>query len=105
MFAPRLPHGLDRRSSSRVYRMTSVRASSPEPIRDVTSRVPVLLPLPLSGAYDYAVPEGLVLAPGDYVTVPLGSRRVIGCVWDGPGGQSGAAAIAEARLRAVVERL
>ena len=28
-------------------------------------RVGVLLPLPLSGAYDYGVPEGMAVAPGD----------------------------------------
>ena len=47
-------------------------------------RVAVLLPLPLAGAYDYRVPEGLDLAPGDFVSVPLGARERIGVVW-GPG--------------------
>jgi len=42
----------------------------------------VLLPLPLAGAYDYAVPATLAVAPGDFVVVPLGSREVIGVVWD-----------------------
>jgi primosomal protein N' (replication factor Y) (superfamily II helicase) len=41
----------------------------------------VLLPLPLSGAYDYRVPEGLAVAAGDFVEVPLGSRSVLGVVW------------------------
>jgi primosomal protein N' (replication factor Y) (superfamily II helicase) len=41
----------------------------------------VLLPLALASAYSYRVPEGMVLAPGDYVEVPLGPRSVIGCVW------------------------
>src|SRR3546814_8330213 len=44
--------------------------------------VPVLLPYPLAGAYDYRVPCGVDLAPGDFVEVPLGPRRVIGVVWD-----------------------
>ena len=41
----------------------------------------VLLPLALAGAYTYAVPHGLTVAPGDYVEVPLGPRSYIGCVW------------------------
>jgi primosomal protein N' (replication factor Y) len=62
-------------------------------------RVGVLLPLPLSGAYDYRVPEGMALAPGDYVSVPLGGRAATGVVW-GP-----AAGVAEARLKTVLARL
>src|SRR3546814_18971858 len=44
--------------------------------------VPVLLPYPLAGAYDYRVPCGVDLAPGDFVEVPIGPRRVLGVVWD-----------------------
>lgn len=40
----------------------------------------VLLPLPLPEAFDYGVPEGLKLAVGDHVVVPLGPRRVRGLV-------------------------
>lgn len=46
--------------------------------------VSVLVPYPVDKAYSYAVPEGLEVAPGDYVTVPLGSREVPGVVWDVP---------------------
>jgi primosomal protein N' (replication factor Y) len=56
--------------------------------------VSVLLPLPLSGAYDYRVPKGAILEAGDFVTVPLGGRRLAGVVW-GPGSGS----VAEARLK------
>ena len=42
----------------------------------------VLLPLALAQAYSYHVPEGIVLAAGDYVEVPLGTRAVIGVVWE-----------------------
>ncbi len=45
----------------------------------------VLVPYPVDRAYDYAVPEGLDVADGDYVIVPLGARNVIGVVW-GDGG-------------------
>jgi primosomal protein N' (replication factor Y) len=34
------------------------------------------------GALDYAVPDGMALAPGDAVEVPLGPRRITGVVWD-----------------------
>ena len=40
----------------------------------------ILLPLPLAGSYDYLV-EGLALAAGDFVVVPLGRRETIGVVW------------------------
>ena len=42
----------------------------------------VLLPLALPQAYSYKVPEGMVLATGDYVEVPLGPRALIGVVWE-----------------------
>ncbi|MGP1275158.1 MAG: primosomal protein N' [Caulobacterales bacterium] len=41
----------------------------------------VLLPLPLPEAFDYAVPEGLILSEGDHVIVPLGKRLSHGVVW------------------------
>lgn len=45
------------------------------------NRVSVLLPLPLSGAFDYAVPSGLSVQVGDFVIAPLGNRQVNGVVW------------------------
>lgn len=45
--------------------------------------VPVLVPLPVPGAYSYAVPEGLAVEPGSVVQVPVGPRKLIGVVWDG----------------------
>lgn len=52
---------------------------------NVTTRsiycVAVLLPLPLAGPYDYAVPDGMQLAPGDLVSASLGSRDMVGVVW------------------------
>ncbi len=67
------------------------------------ARLQVLLPLPLDGAYDYAVPDGMVLAPGDWVLVPLGRRELPGVVWE-PGGTSGQTPIDPARLRPVIRR-
>lgn len=46
--------------------------------------VPVLLPLPLDAPFDYGLPEGMTVRPGDVVEVPFGPRSVIGVVWDGP---------------------
>ncbi len=77
--------------------MAPSRASSPRPDR---RRVRVLLPLPLAGAYDYRVPDGLILKTGDFVRAPLGGRRVAGVVW-GEGGRG----VEEGRLKDVLARL
>ena len=41
----------------------------------------VLVPVAVDTAYSYRVPRGLILAPGDFVTVPLGTREATGVVW------------------------
>jgi primosomal protein N' (replication factor Y) len=41
----------------------------------------VLVPVAVDIAYSYKIPAGLSLAPGDFVTVPLGVREVTGVVW------------------------
>ncbi|WP_019905548.1 primosomal protein N' [Methylobacterium sp. 77] len=41
----------------------------------------ILIPLALDNAYSYAVPAGMILAPGDVVQVPLGPRETVGVVW------------------------
>ncbi|MFG1299387.1 primosomal protein N' [Xanthobacter sp. V3C-3] len=43
--------------------------------------VDVLLPLGLDAAYSYLLPDGMEVAPGDLVHVPLGTKSVIGVVW------------------------
>jgi primosomal protein N' (replication factor Y) (superfamily II helicase) len=43
--------------------------------------VSILLPLPLPEAFDYAVPDGMVLGLGDIVEAPLGKLIRIGVVW------------------------
>jgi primosomal protein N' (replication factor Y) len=50
-------------------------------IGNVRRTVRVLPPLPLADAYDYSVPDGLEVAPGHFVIVPLGKRETIGVVW------------------------
>jgi len=62
------------------------------------------LPLPLGDAYDYAIPEGLDLAPGDFVKVPLGPRQATGVVWDKPL-QETESSVSEDRLKPVLNRL
>ena len=47
-------------------------------------RVPVLLPYPFPGPFDYRVPPGLEPKPGDVVLVPLNRREEVGVVWDAP---------------------
>ena len=50
--------------------------------------MPVLLPYPFAGPFDYAVSAGSDLAPGDIVLVPLNNRQEVGVVWDAPAGPS-----------------
>ena len=64
---------------------------------DVARRVAVLLPLPLSGAYDYLLPEGFALPRGAFVRAPLGKREILGVVWG-----AGTGDVAPEKLREVV---
>ena len=61
-------------------------------------RVPVLLPYPFAAPLEYAAPAGLDPQPGALVRVPLGSREVMGAVWEGPA----ASHVAETRLRPLI---
>ncbi len=49
-------------------------------------RVPVLLPYPFAGPFDYVAPDGMDVRPGDMVLVPLNRRAEVGVVWDAPHG-------------------
>ncbi len=51
------------------------------PAPDVVS---VLLPYAVAGPYSYRRPRGIEVKPGDLVVVPLGTRDVVGAVWDDP---------------------
>ncbi len=62
--------------------------------------VRVLVTSPVEKAYDYLVPEGMALAVGDYVTVPLGSRSIAGVVWEIPANSD----VPPAKLKSVLER-
>ncbi|MDA8253336.1 MAG: primosomal protein N' [Rhodospirillales bacterium] len=61
------------------------RAGGRAPGREAPARrrVPVLLPYPFPGPFDYAVPPGMDPQPGDLVLAPLNRREAVGVVWDG----------------------
>ena len=59
----------------------------------------MLLPIPLGTAYDYRVPNGLNLAVGDMVRVPLGSRFISGVVWG-----KGESKVQDNRLKDIIAR-
>jgi primosomal protein N' (replication factor Y) len=64
--------------------------------------VKVLLPLPLRGALDYRPPQpGPAPLPGQFVRVGLGSRRVVGVVWD----DRSEAEVPAERLKPIIEIL
>ncbi len=65
--------------------------------------VPVLIPLALDQTYHYLVPDDLPLAIGDFVTVPLGSRKRHGVVW-GPPCPTGELDFDPKKLRKVIKR-
>ncbi len=72
-----------------------------EPLRHLPGeRVAVLLPLPVAGAYDYRVPNGLSLSDGEFVAVPLGRREATGVVWG-----KGLGDVDEAKMKDVIGRL
>ena len=48
---------------------------------DPPSIAAILFPLPLPEAFDYVIPDGMALEPGDHVSAPLGKRSARGVVW------------------------
>ncbi len=66
-----------------------------------TLRVPVLLPYPFAGPFDYAVTADAGLQPGDIVLAPLNRRQEVGVVWDAPSGPS----VPAKKLKFLVGRL
>jgi primosomal protein N' (replication factor Y) len=70
---------MGRMMSADPFRTLDADSGTGDPMNDRT--VDVLVPVAVDSPYTYRIPEGLALAPGDIVAVPLGSRRAIGCVW------------------------
>ncbi|MEP4378713.1 MAG: primosomal protein N' [Alphaproteobacteria bacterium] len=62
--------------------------------------ISVLLPLPVAGPYDYTVPPGMAVQPGDFVHAPLGSREMTGVVWGPAAGD-----VDEKKLRPITDRI
>ena len=52
------------------------------------SIVPVLVPVPLDGPFDYRLAEGPAPGPGTFVEVPFGGRRLVGVGWAYPSAKS-----------------
>jgi primosomal protein N' (replication factor Y) (superfamily II helicase) len=52
--------------------------------KEPAKRARVLLPLPFEKAFDYAIPNGMLLEIGDFVEVPFRNRKIIGVVWELP---------------------
>src|SRR3546814_2678022 len=69
-------------ASATIYPMPSPRSTSARLSDAAARRVKVMLPLPLAESYDYRRPADIDLAPGHYVSVPLGSRTATGIVWE-----------------------
>ena len=64
--------------------------------------VPVLLPLALPAPYDYLVPKGMTVEPGQFVVAPLGPVDYLGAVWPRPEGEP-PPQIDRNRLREIIE--
>jgi primosomal protein N' (replication factor Y) len=64
----------------------------------------VLLPLALPAAYDYLVPKGMTVGPGQFVVAPLGTVEYLGVVWRRGEGES-APKIKREKLKAIIETI
>ena len=64
--------------------------------------MPVLLPLALPAPYDYLVPKGMAVAPGQFVIVPLGPVDYLAAVWPRPEGET-PPEIDRKKLREIIE--
>jgi primosomal protein N' (replication factor Y) len=64
--------------------------------------VPVLVPLALPAPYDYLVPKGDTVEPGEFVVVPLGPVEYVAAVWRRAAGEE-PPKIARKKLREIVE--
>ena len=61
-----------------------------------------MLPLALPAPYDYLVPKGMTVEPGQFVVVPLATVEYLGVVWPRPEGET-PPAIDRKKLREIVE--
>ena len=77
---------------------------APRPARVAGRRVSVLLPLPLTTAYDYRLPPDVPAVPGSFVEVPLGGRVALGVVWDPPENPDAVAESVRRTVRSIVQQ-
>jgi primosomal protein N' (replication factor Y) len=70
--------------------------------KQAPATVPVLLPLALPAPYDYLVPKGMRVVPGQFVIVPLATVEYLGVVWHRPEGEQ-PPALDRKKLREIVE--
>ncbi len=66
--------------------------------------VSVLLPIPALCPYSYGVPQGMAVAPGDFVQVPLGPRKVAAVVWGDSPDEDDAKPVDPKKLRAIIQK-
>jgi primosomal protein N' (replication factor Y) len=92
--------GTDRRRRA-APRPNDAAALFAPPAPVAARRVPVLLPYPFAGPFDYRVPPGMDPHPGDIVLAPLNRREEVGVVWDGAPDMS----VGDNRLRPLSGRL
>ena len=59
----------------------------------------VLVPYPVDKAYDYLVPKGMQVQPGDYVIVPLGNREITAVVWGSAAGD-----VSSKKLKTIIHK-
>ena len=69
-------------------------------MKNIQKCAEVLLPLPFATGFDYVVPEGMDLRPGDYVSVPFGRKQVFGVVWG-----EGLANVAPDKMKSISQQL
>ncbi|HSD93665.1 MAG TPA: primosomal protein N' [Methyloceanibacter sp.] len=61
--------------------MAQAKTKSRSAAKATPATVPVLLPLALPAPYDYLVPKGMEVVPGQFVVAPLGTVEYLGVVW------------------------
>ncbi|HKD47739.1 MAG TPA: primosomal protein N' [Rhizomicrobium sp.] len=69
--------------------MNRTRLKAETPPIPAVERAGILLPLPLTGPYDYKFPRGIDAARGMLVAAPIGPRESLGVVWGSPEGNVG----------------
>ena len=62
-----------------------------------------MLPLALPAPYDYLVPKGMQVEPGQFVVAPLGPVEYLGVVWTRPEGEAPPEIKPQEAPRAIVE--